>query len=65
MFLRGTKGRGETEWEPQGEEDRDEEGVRERECDFCGPTFAMTSRIFKKKDKESKDGTLKGSSKSK
>lgn len=30
MCLRGAKGRGETEWEPHGEEDGDEEGVREQ-----------------------------------
>lgn len=28
--MRGAKGRGEREWEPQGEEDRERPGVRER-----------------------------------
>lgn len=35
VCLRGTTVRGETEWEPQGEEDGDQ-GVQERVKDFCG-----------------------------
>lgn len=45
-----TKVRGKTEWEPEGENYRDQEGVRERARDFCGISAWPTGKMFKKKD---------------